>query len=565
MNSGRRAALHGIIAVSIAAALPHSLIAQVVRGTVSDSVSRRPIVGAVVMLLDGAGAVLDRNITGEQGEYRVTSDRAARSIKVVRIGFQPVELSLAERAGTERSLDISMGPFSTTLSTVRITDKSGVCPRNAERAAGFAIWEQARAGLLNSIIALKANPMSVHRLYFRRVLDAKTGSTTSLTVSEDYSGSASNSFSSVRSPTDLMRLGFAGDTEVVGYMFGPDAELLASDVFAQRYCFKVAEPDKARPTQVGVTFSAADFNKKRVDIDGTAWIDTIARTLHEVEFRYVGMPHAAEEFHPGGTISFATGANGVVFIDRYSLRLIGNAPDTIARIQCRGGCNVRNNFYPTENGAEVSHLTWRRGPPWDARLGTVSIRATTAAGEPARGGVVLLADTHYRGTADAKGVVRIPDLLPGPYAARVLDPRLSMLGISLPTSLTFVAARDSVVQLSLTVPTVEDFVVSECRTKRKWKQADSTYLLGRVVDHDGKPVADARVAFAVRQKSGGWVWEKDALKSGADGVFAACSTTLTSGSKLQVRVEGERVWSRDVTLDIAYKTMIVPIRVDVKP
>ena len=90
MTSRRRAALHGIIAVWIAAALPRLLIAQIVRGTVSDSVSHQPISGAVVMLLDAGGTVLDRNITGERGEYSVTLRGGTRSLRAVRIGFQPV-------------------------------------------------------------------------------------------------------------------------------------------------------------------------------------------------------------------------------------------------------------------------------------------------------------------------------------------------------------------------------------------------------------------------------------------------------------------------------------------
>ncbi len=565
MKSAGRGALRGIVAVLLAAGFSQSAVAQVVRGTVSDSVSHQPISGAVVMLVDAGGAVLDRSITGERGEYRVTYRGVAKSLRVVRIGFQPLERSLAEAAAADRSLDITMVPFTTTLATVRITDKSSHCPVSAERAAGFAYWDQARAGLLNTIVARKANPMSVHRLYFARALSAENGTIKSFTVTEDFSKSATTSFTALRSASDLVHKGFAGDPGVVGYMFGPDEDMFADDAFAQGYCFRVAEPDKTRPTQVGVAFSAPDFRKGRVDIDGILWIDTVARALRDVEYRYVGMPQAAEPFHPGGTISFATGANGVVFIDRWSLRLIGNAPYPEYSPNCRGECGMHDSFYPTENGAEVSHLTWRDGGSWDARLGTLNIRATAAGGRPAAGTIVELAGSPYSGKADASGAVRIADLLPGPYALKVRDPRLTELGISLPTPVKFIAARDSAVQLSLDVPTVEDFVVSECRKNKQWNATDSTYLLGRVVDHDGKPVADAHVTFAVWNSKGGWDFDKESLKSDADGVFVACRSTLTPAGKLRVRVEGDRMWSRTVAHDIGDKTTIVPVRVDVKP
>jgi hypothetical protein len=565
MRSARRGALRGIVAVLMAAGVSQSAVAQVVRGTVNDSVSHQPISGAVVTLLDAGGTVLDRSITGERGEYRVTYRGVAKSLRVVRIGFQPLERSLAEAAAADRSLDIMMVPFTTTLATVHITDKSNRCPVSAERAAGFAYWDQARAGLLNTIVARKANTMSVHRLYFSRALSAENGSIKSFSVTEDFSKSATTSFTSLRSASDLVRKGFAGDPGVVGYMFGPDEDMFADDAFAQGYCFRVAEPDKARPTQVGVAFSAPDFRKGRVDIEGILWIDTVARVLRDVEYRYVGMPQAAEPFHPGGMISFATGANGVVFIDRWSLRLIGNAPYPEYSPNCRAECGMHDSFFPTENGAEVSHLTWRDGGSWDAHLGTVSIRAMAAAGRPATGTIVELAGSPYNGTADASGAVRIADLLPGPYALKIRDPRLTELGITLPTSVKFIATRDSVVQLSLDVPTVEDFVVSECQKNRQWSAVDSTYLLGRVVDHDGKPVADARVTFAVRDSKGAWNREKEEMKTGADGVFEACGTALAPGLKVRVRAEGDRMWSREVTQDIKDKTTIVPVRVDVKP
>ena len=566
MSLRGRAALRGIIAVLIAAGLSRSATAQVIRGTVSDSASRQPISGAVVMLLDSpAGTVLARDITSEAGEYRVAPSRGARSLRVVRIGFQPLELSLADGAATDRPLDIAMVRFTPTLATIHVTDKSSGCPQSADRAAGFAFWEQARAALLNSIIARKANPMSVHRLYFTRALSAEKGSITSFVVSEDFSESAKTSFTSLRSPGDLVRKGFAGDPGVVGFMFGPDEDMFADDAFAAGYCFRVAKPDTTRPTQVGVAFSAPDFRKGRVDIDGTLWIDTVARALHDVEFRYVGMPQLAEQFHPGGTISFATGANGVVFIDRWSLRLIGNAPYPVYSPNCRAGCAMHDSFFPSENGAEVSHVTWRDGRRSDARLGTLSIRAVTSAGRPAAGTVIELPNSPYHGKTDAAGAVRIADLLPGPYVLSVRDPRLTELGLLLPTSISFIAARDSVIQLSLDVPTVEDFVVNVCRKHRQWTATDSTYLVGRIVDGGKNPVADARVTFAVQNSKGGWDWDKTTLKTEADGVFAACGTTLTPGAKLQVRVERDRSWPRTVTRDIKDKMTIVPIRIDTKP
>ncbi|MGH7656450.1 MAG: carboxypeptidase regulatory-like domain-containing protein [Gemmatimonadaceae bacterium] len=563
MKDGGRAALLAMIAVCAAAALPRSLCAQVVRGTVTDSASRRPISGAVVTLVDGSDAILGRSITNERGEFGVTSRRGAKSIHVVRIGFQPRDFPVDNATDPGRSIEVTMAPFTTRLATVRVTEKSG-CPRSSARNVAFAFWDQARAGLLNSVVAAKANPMSLHRLYFSRVLDVETGSIKSFIVNEDSTSSTETSFTSARSTSELVSKGFAGDTGVVGYMFGPDEDILGADAFAQGYCFRLAPADKTRPGQVGVRFGAADVRRGRVDIEGTIWIDTVAHALRDAEFQYVGVPRAAVQFHPGGTMSFATAANGVVFIDRWSLHLIGNDPVQLSPA-CRTNCRMRDRFYPAENGAEVSHAVWHSGLRWDAQLGTVTIRATTRRQPAATGTVMQLASSPYHGTADASGTVTIADLVPGPYALKVGDPRLDGLGILLPTSAKFTAVRDSTVRLSLELPTVEGFVMSQCRANGKWTATDSTYLLGRVVDAQDNPVADASVTFAVRHGEGAWTWDKETLRTDADGVFASCGTTLNPGGTLQVRVESEGALPHSVTSEIESKTSIVPIQLDPRP
>ncbi|MEP6495676.1 MAG: carboxypeptidase-like regulatory domain-containing protein, partial [bacterium] len=44
---------------------------QGLRGTVRDSTGGQPIPGAVIVLLDSAGATLGRNITDEHGQFRL--------------------------------------------------------------------------------------------------------------------------------------------------------------------------------------------------------------------------------------------------------------------------------------------------------------------------------------------------------------------------------------------------------------------------------------------------------------------------------------------------------------
>jgi hypothetical protein len=560
-----RAVRRVMITAILTSAITRALAAQVVTGTVSDGTTGQPIPGAVMTVLDTTRKVLAQDITNERGQFRVAYSGRAQSLRVTRIGFLPRELPFAGAANPERGLDVTMTPFKTTLAAVRITEQAN-CPSSSDRSAAFAYWDQARAGLLNTVVARKSHPMAVHRLYFQRALSARNDSITSFVVFEDSSKTAETSFSTVRTAHDLVRLGFSADTNIVGYMFGPDADVLLDDAFANGYCFRLAPPLKTRPNQVGLAFGPADFKSGRVDIAGTLWVDTAARALHDVEFRYIGMREIVRQFQPGGTISFATSANGVTFINRWSLRLFGNAPDTIfVPGTCRGACfRTRDNLYPTENGAEVSHAVWRDGRRWDAPLGSVSIRAIASAERPSAGTVVQLGGTQYHGTTDSSGTVLIRDLLPGPYSLRVHDKRVETLGFLLPTPTSFAAARDSAVRLRLTVPTVEDYAADQCRKRRQWRSTDSTYIVGRVFDPDNRPVAGVLVSYALQMEKAAWSWGKESFTTGDDGMFQFCGATFTQGQPLLLRVS--RSGSRDA--DVTHKTTgnmtIVRIRIDAR-
>src|ERR1035437_5347101 len=100
------------------------LTAQSLRGTVRDSVSRQPIAGAVVMLLDSSGAVLRRNITDEREQYRIALRGGARTLRFIRIGLQPRELRLPPAPDDGTLVDLAMLPVSTMLSSIQVEDRS---------------------------------------------------------------------------------------------------------------------------------------------------------------------------------------------------------------------------------------------------------------------------------------------------------------------------------------------------------------------------------------------------------------------------------------------------------
>jgi hypothetical protein len=298
-----------------------------------------------------------------------------------------------------------------------------------------------------------------------------------------------------------------------------------------------------------------------MDIDGTLWIDTAARALRDIEFRFIGTPPRWDEFHPGGSISFREMNNGVVLVDRWYLRRV-DATETSVLDQSGTDFTTRITLFAIENGGELAHATWPDGQRWNASLGSLRITGITGSGRPAAGVQVLLPETPYRGTADSSGTVLITDLVPGPYSLRIRDTRMAELDVSIPTRVSFVAARDSMFRATVRVPTAEEYVASQCRRDRQWEANDSTFILGRVVTPDGKPVENAKVSFATRRRDGQWSWLKWVYRTGGDGVFESCGKLFNAGQKVLIRVSRKGLADVDIERAIAKKLTIAKLQIN---
>lgn len=536
--------------------LAQSMTAQTVRGVVRDSASHQPIPAVVVLLLDSSGVVLSRNITDERGQYRIVFKSNARSARVIRIGFRPRDVPLPPNADAVLSLDVSMAPVSTMLSAVRILEKSN-CPRRADDASALGLWEQARGGLLATIVAREANPASMERLVFERRFDGRSDHITRFSVEFHPADRADKSFNASFPARVFVDSGFASDSAGVQLLFGPDADVLLDEAFAKAYCFRLVAPARARRNQVGLAFAPAQRARGRVDVDGTLWVDTAARALTEIEFSYLGLPRYTDDYRPGGRVWFRQMTNGLVLIDRWQLRgVVAANEDSLSS----GGPVTRRDMSAIEFGGELAHATWPDGRKWNASLGVLRVHSVTSAGQPAAGAVVALRDTHYLGGADLNGDLTIDDLLPGPYWPEVKDPRVSVLGISIPTPVTFVASRDSIASVTLKIPTAEEFVVSRCIEMHQWKSGSFNLLLGRVMASGGAPVNDATVTYAVKATSGAWQGFDDNFTTGADGVFQSCNRGLAAGATVRIRVRRSKMDDVDTTVTLSRRLTVVRVQ-----
>src|SRR6185503_17828720 len=98
--------------------------------------------------------------------------------------------------------------------------------------------------------------------------------------------------------------GFLDTTRGADILYGPDAETLLDNAFSDGYCFELRKRDSKRPNSVGLGFVPAKTEKGRIDIDGTVWIDTVARRLQQIQFDYIGFDRVLQGLRLGGDIQF---------------------------------------------------------------------------------------------------------------------------------------------------------------------------------------------------------------------------------------------------------------------
>ena len=532
MRGARRWSLSGVLALVAIVACAPALAAQVVTGTVRDSASQQPLPNTRVVVVDPSGRATAQSTTDQQGRFRLApwTGRGARAaalrLRVVRMGFRPREVPLT-RAAAGAPLEITVSSFPVVLEEVQVM--AATCPKRADRAAALNVLQQVRMALFATVLARSQSSGTLTRLLYERRIDGPGGRIVSQSVRRKVTSGSREPFSAARSAAAFDRRGFVRDAAGLPTYAGPDAETLIDDAFSQQYCVRMSLPDPARPGLVGLGFEPVFREEGKIDFVGTVWIDTVSRVLQDLTFRYVGLDRETTALRPEGRLAFRELPNGVVIIDKWSLRLAGDRARTEDGIP--------------EIGGEVARATWPDGSSWRAPLGTIRLHVVDNGGRPATAAAVQLVDTDYQMTMDAAGTIVLDDLLPGPYTATVRDPRLVALGISSNASLRFTAMRDSTKESLLQIETAEDVVRRRC--SQDAPPSSRGWVLGRVVTPDGQPVRDAR--WSIRDQFGSALVEDG--KVDENGLFQWCQLPLNQRVSVDVWRENRRLNESRIVMD----------------
>jgi hypothetical protein len=423
--------------------------AQVVEGRVAHGTGE-PIDGALVVLLDLAGARKAGTLTDAAGRFRIVAPAAGEyRIQAERIGYS-TELSapfnLRPGQTLHHALAVSLRPV--TLEGIVVQGENRCTKRPAGGLATHRVWEEARKALHAAAWTQESGLVRYRIRRYNRDLDPRARRVTR----EDArvrSGVGERPFESLSAEL-LVGRGFVQQTDSGRMYYAPDAEVLLSDAFLDTHCFQLVVDLRERADQIGLSFDPIR-GRGVPDIAGTLWIDQSTGDLRELDFRYTGLDRLDGATGAGGRVEFERLPSGAWIVRRWWLRM----PIMGVRGQRRELAGIR------EEGGEVVEVLARgvaeRTPPLPpvaadrdlplAELDRVRLFGQVvdwSTGEPVSNAAIELPDADRRTLTDPMGrflFTRVPigahgvnvqHIAYGRYADSVLVRRDTELTVRLP-------------------------------------------------------------------------------------------------------------------------------------
>jgi hypothetical protein len=498
-------------------------------GVVRDAGSGVALAGAVVMVLDSLHQVSRRTLSSDSGRYGVELVPGAVQMRVVRIGYRPQTLALSARSAGNVVMDVAMTKLATLLSAVQVNDDR-LCSPDTDRASALSLWEQARAGLLASVVARDEHPALTTVFRYKRLVDARSGGTLGW-KGTDSTFASSRPFIAAFTPSRLAELGYADDTERQRQYLAPDADVLLDESFAATHCIGVRQADAGHAGAIGIVFEPVRGRDEIVDVRGTLWLEAEVPALRALEFTYVGTPTGFRDGDGSGKIHFRTVRNGVTFVDEWTLRLpqYGALPTGMY-----GSPRGRHLARFDETGGLVRRISWLDGTEWHSpawQLDAIVTERESAA--PLPGAIIAVDDRNDTFVADSAGRATLFPVWPGVHTVTAKDTVLAKLAPSSSVSQELTTRDGEPATVHLELP-------SRVSAFRDWcggtlVSADSVILAGELLVQ-GSSVSEMREMSAVATWAGADTSARERRVSRVDGLgyFAVCAVPRSATVRLQI-------------------------------
>ena len=301
---------------------PALLTGQSVAGTVLDLSQGSPLPGTFVVLLDTEGMAIARSLTTQAGTFRLSAPGPGTyRIRVQRIGIADVTtdlINIGDREVVSREIRVPLAPVRLSDITVEVEGESQCGILREDALSLYRVWEEARKALEATFWTGQQTYYRFDALLSRRDLDRR-GNQTGETELESIRVYGRHPFRSARAD-DLAFGGWVRATGAGGTKFhAPDAEVLLSESFRRRHCYRLQYEVVDGQRRIGVQFEPM-AGRRLPDISGTLWMDMETAELQSLDFQYevLDLPFDTEML--GGHVEFDHLPDGAWIVRRWIIR-----------------------------------------------------------------------------------------------------------------------------------------------------------------------------------------------------------------------------------------------------
>ncbi len=305
-------------------ALGDDCVAQEVRLSVRDSLSRVPVPRVLVTAQDNGKTVQVHGLTNDRGQLVLRLPTVGRwTLSMRRIGLEPrTRVVETVQNNDVVSVDVLMRPAGFRLPATRVVSVSGSCTRaNGSHDRTSALWERVTLALQASATAERdrSDATTLRAVGYDRELDRalRVVSETPVQVRRGIG----RPFAALH-PDSLATHGYIrSESDQNLQYFAPDATALLSPAFERTHCFDTPARD-ANPSLAELRFRPAT-SQFAPDIEGTAFVEVKSGALRSIAFRYVNADSLfpAGSLHAGGEVEFDHRPDGEWIVSAWSIRM----------------------------------------------------------------------------------------------------------------------------------------------------------------------------------------------------------------------------------------------------
>ena len=475
---------------------------QAVRGRVLEEDTGIPVSGAMVVLTYSSGEQAARRLTDNLGSFLLVAPEAdTYTIRADRIGYANVPSPpIALGPGDTLSYDIVVPVEPITLAGI-VVGADRRCVLRAEAGLSVArLWEEARKALAAAAFTDETAAYRYQTMEYERDsdIDAPTIVDERRSLNEVI---APHTYVS-RPVEELMAEGFVRESTDEHYYYAPDAQVLLSRQFLERYCMRAVAGEGETEGLVGLAFEPVEA-RDEVDIQGVLWLDAESSELRWLDFLYVNLTESRRTPAPGGKIVFARLPNGTWVVREWRIRRHLHAIRQSPFFRFPRPFVV--GLHET-GGVVLRVLTGEGDLVLDIETGTIEGSVfDSLQTHPLPGALVSAVGTQHADVTGLDGRFRLTGLTEGVYRIAYRHPVLDEIGYQ-PEPVELEAKRGEIVAVRLLTPSRRQWLRGLCADR---ETVDGTgAIAGIVMDGSSGNAVVGVPVFAV------WSgWNVDSLQA----------------------------------------------------